>query len=175
MDFNIQHTLTGDFDTVVRTALDERIFPILQARMQTVIEIEALEVRREGATLHRRIRYLPKPLIQSVGPKKIEPKSLEWIEVSRFDFNTLKGEFENQATSRKLKPMLVNHGTLAFERLPDGKVQRTVAGSLELKVGLLLRPFVPIALRLIHKNAAAILDDEARVLQQVLDEGLLKP
>lgn len=168
MRFEIKHTFRHPPEAVAAAMFDPAAGALLSQRMSTIIEVEALSRSETGRVLEARTRYLPVPLIRKVGPKTVEPRWMEWVAELRFDHATLSGTFRNLPTTRKVAQLIENRGELTLRATPAG-TERTLTGELRVKVPLLGR----IAEKIIHKNAVEILDDEARVLEQLIGEGLV--
>lgn len=168
MRFEIRHTFRHSPTAVAAAMFDPAAGAFLSERMSTIIEVESLSRGESAGVLDARTRYLPVPLIRKVGPKTVEPKWMEWVAELRFDRRTLHATFRNVPTNRKVANLMDNAGEITLRATPDG-TERTLTGELRVKVPLLGR----IAEKIIHKNAVEILDEEARILQQLLDEGKL--
>jgi uncharacterized membrane protein len=164
MRFEIEHRFPADPKTVIAKMFDPEIGPVLAAEMKNIQEIENISQTREGTVLTARTRYLPAPLIAKVGPLRVEPRWMEWIAEFQFDEATSTGSFKNIPTTGRVAKLMDNHGTIEFRRAPDGSTIRTLKGELKIKVMILGR----IAEKIIHKNAVAILDEEAEVMRRLL-------
>jgi len=164
MKFELRHTFDFPVEEVERVLFGEELLAILTRRMSTIIEIEALTMERTGDRLTRRIRYLPEPIIKSVGVKKVEPEWMEWVEESEYDYATHRGTFANIPARNRIAEVMKNHGTLTLRELPGGRCERVLLGELRVKVFVVGK----IAERIIHSNAARILDEEAAILKEVL-------
>lgn len=164
MKFELRHTFDHPLEEVERVLFSEELLEILTQRMGTIIEIEALTNERVGDRLTRRIRYLPEPIIKSVGVKKVEPEWMEWVEESSYDYSTHRGTFANIPARNRIAEVMKNSGTLTLTELPGGRCERVLHGDLRVKVFMVGK----IAERIIHSNAAKILDEEAAILKQVL-------
>ncbi len=165
MKFELRHTFSHPIEEVERVLFSEELLAILTQRMGTIIEIEALTNERVGDRLTRRIRYLPEPIIKSVGVKKVEPEWMEWVEESHYDYAVHRGTFANIPARNRIAEVMKNSGTLTLRALPGGGCERVLLGDLKVKVFMVGK----IAERIIHSNAAKILDEEAAILKQVLD------
>ena len=164
MQFRIEHRFPGSPTSVAAKMFSPDIGPILSERMSTIIEVEGLAQTREGDLLRARTRYLPVPLIKRVGPKRVEPRWMEWIAEFEFDKTSGKGSFRNIPTTAQVARLMDNHGTIELHAVPGGETLRVLEGELRIKVPLLGR----IAEKIIHKNAVSILDDEAEVMRALL-------
>jgi hypothetical protein len=133
---------------------------------------EAVVQSREdkGNVVTRKVRYRPKPIIESIGPKKIPPEYLAFIEESVFDLEHKRLEFKNVPTVGGVARHLSNRGTMVFRDV-GGECERTTSGELDItNLPFLLRPLGGIAERIIHGEAQKLLDMEAKVLQQFLEQ-----
>jgi hypothetical protein len=170
MHFEFTHTFQAPVAAVQKAMLDERFPAFLLQHHGKMEEAVVLERKDEGQTVRRRVRYRPRPIIESVGPKKIPPEYLAFVEESTFDLAGSRLEFRNVPTVAGVAKHLVNRGTMTFRDV-GGKCERRTQGSLEIvELPFLLRPLGPIAERIIHGEAQKLLDAEARVLAQFLAE-----
>ena len=160
MKFELRHTFDGDLAAVEAALLDPALPAYLKQHMKLVTEIAPLERQDEGETVRRRVRYVPVPLIQHIGPKKVPPGAMAWVEESTYDRRAHRMEFRNISDHPKLRSLLDNSGTLSLHDLGGGRTERVVAGELKVKVMLLGR----IAEKIIHSEAEKILGEEAKVL-----------
>ena len=169
MKFEIKHAFRQDPRTVAEAMLSDAVGPHYTERMTTIIEVEGLSRDEDGERLRVRNRYLPVPLIRRVGPKRVDPKWMEWIAELDFDRGTSEGTYRNLPTTGRVAKLPHNQGTLSLEGAPGGGTTRILRGELKVKVMLLGR----VAEKIIYKNAVKILDEEAKILQELLDEGLV--
>jgi len=164
MKFELRH----DFDVPVaeleRVLFHDGLSAILAERMTTILEIEPMSVSSEGNRMSRRVRYLPVPLIKSVGVKKVEPEWMEWLEESTYDFSTHTGTFRNIPARHRIAHVMRNQGTLELRPTSRGGSQEVLRGELTINVFLVGR----LAEKVIHYNAVKILQDQARVVAEVL-------
>ena len=169
MKFEFKHDYDVPVEELERILFHDDLFDLLKERMSTIIDVEPLTVSRTGDRMERRVRYLPVPMIKSVGPIKVEPEWMEWYEESNYDFKTHSGQFKNVAARRKIAGILHNVGTL--ELRPNGRGGSTeyMRGELKVKVFMVGR----IAEKVIHSNAMKILAEQARVVGDVIREEIL--
>jgi hypothetical protein len=170
MHFELKHTFDAPVEQVLEAMFDPKLADFLKANMKLIKDIKPIERIEEGNLVRRRVRYVPVPIISSVGPKKIPPEALAWVEESTYDRAARQIRFKNIGEHEKVRKHLENGGTLTFRDV-GGKTERVVAG--ELKVGslpFLLRWLAPIAERIIYSNAQDILNEEAKVFASFLVE-----
>lgn len=74
MRFEKRQFLDGTVDEVERAMLDPRYLDYLLQHHGVLLEVQALERTEEGPLVRRRVRYRPRPVIPSVGPKQV-PRS----------------------------------------------------------------------------------------------------
>ena len=157
MKFELKHTFDAPIDTVTREFLNPELFPFLKENMpKTMVSIEPVERQDKEGAISRKTRYRPQPLIKHIGPKKVTPDMMAWVEESTYDKSARVLRFRNVPDSGRLRNLLVNEGTITFRDL-GGKTERTVQGELKVKVFLLGL----IAEKMIYKNAQDILNEEA--------------
>jgi hypothetical protein len=164
MDFQLRSEFPFPLETVAAALYDKALLPFLAKEMALVREIERLEQTDDGTTVRRRVRYQPVPLIEKVGPKKVPPAAMAWIEESTFDRRSNRAEFVNVAVVEKVRKLLDNSGTIALRDLGNGRTERVISGKLKVKVPLL----GSIAEKLIYANAEKILQEERAVFLRYL-------
>jgi len=164
MKFELAHTFETSIENLERILFSDGLADVLKARMTTLIDCKVLSVSRDGDRLKRRVRYLPQPIIRSVGPKKVEPEWMEWVEESEYDFKSHTGRFKNIPARQRIAAVLKNEGTIELLPLGPGRCRQVLKGDLTVNVFVVGK----VAERIIHSNAARILDDEARVVGEMI-------
>ena len=169
MRFEKRQFLDGTVDEVERAMLDPRYLDYLLQHHAVLLEVQALEHKEEGFLVRRRVRYRPRPVIPSVGPKQVPPEWFAFVEQSTYDRNRKEMTFSNIPTSQAISRMLVNTGSLRLR--PSGtRTERTLEGEIKLQLPFLLKPLAMIGERLIHSEGLKILDAEAPVLNRWMAE-----
>jgi hypothetical protein len=173
MRFESRQRITGSVDEVERAMLDPRYPDFLLKNHGVLLEVQALEVKDEGDKVRRKVRYRPKPVIATIGPKRVPPEWFAFVETSTYDKKKKELTFTNVPTSNTISKMLVNTGTL---RLKDvgGVTERTMEGEISLKLPLLMKPLAMIGEKVIQSEGLKILDGEAPVLTRFIAEVLRK-
>ncbi len=169
MKFEIRHRFDAPVEEVERVLFHPDLAPLLVQRMDLILGIEPLESSRSGEVLTRRVRYSPKPTIERIGTKKVQPEWLVWVEESRYDFSRHQGEFRNVPVHPSIAEYLENRGALQLVRHGAGGCEQVLSGELTVKVFMVGRIAEPI----IKSNAVKILDQQAAAMQQIITEGLL--
>ncbi|HVP62762.1 MAG TPA: DUF2505 family protein [Myxococcaceae bacterium] len=169
MRFEKRQFLDGTVEEVERAMLDPRYLDYLLQHHGVLLEVQALERTEEGSLVRRRVRYRPRPVIPSVGPKQVPPEWFAFVEQSTYDRNRKEMTFSNVPTSHAISRMLVNTGSLRL-RPSGGRTERTLEGEIKLQLPFLLKPLAMIGERLIHAEGLKILDAEAPVLNRYLAE-----
>ena len=159
MKFKFEHIFDADMETVVGCFLDPELPAYLMENMSTVQAIEPLSIEEEGGLVRRKVRYQPVPLIKRVGPKKVDPKWMCWVEESIYDRARRRMEFSNVPITDFVAKRMSNSGTVTLTEAGAGKTLRIIEGELRIKFPLLGR----IAERIIYKDAAKIINEEAEV------------
>ena len=163
MRFEIISYFEHPLEAVEAGMLDRDVNRQVAERMDTLLELEPLVLDDGGDVVRRKVRYLPKPMIKRVGPKKVEPRWMEWTEESEFDRRRHSMTFRNVPRVAKIRALMENTGTVTLTPSGDG-TRRVVRGELRIKVPILGR----LAEKIIHKTGRSIVDEEARVLNEVL-------
>ena len=173
MRFESRQRIMGTVDEVERAMLDPRYADFLLKHHGVLLEVQTLEVKDEGAKVRRKVRYRPKPVIGSIGPKKVPPEWFAFVESSTYDKKKKELSFTNVPTSNSISKMLVNTGTL---RLRDvgGATERTMDGEISLKLPFLMKPLAIIGEKVIQSEGLKILEGEAPVLNRFIAEVLRK-
>jgi len=169
MRFEKRQFLDGTVEEVERAMLDPRYLDYLLQHHGVLLEVQALERKEEGPLVRRRVRYRPRPVIASVGPKQVPHEWFAFIEQSTYDRNRKEMTFSNVPTSQAISRMLVNTGTLRL-RASGARTERTLDGEIKLQLPFLLKPLAIIGERLIHSEGLKILDAEAPVLNRYIAE-----
>ncbi len=169
MHFEFTHRFRAPVEKVQRAMLDDGFPTFLLQHHPKMMEAAVQSREDKGNVVTRKVRYRPKPIIESVGPKKIPPEYLAFIEESTFDLDKKRLEFKNVPTVAGVARHLSNSGTMMFREV-GGECERVTTGELVItNLPFLLRPLGAIAERIIHMEAHKLLDQEAQVLQQFLD------
>jgi hypothetical protein len=174
MRFETRQRVQGTVDEVERSLLDERYAPFLLKHHGVLLEVVPMERREDGDRVHRKVRYRPKPVIESIGPRKVPPEWFAFIETSTYDKKRRELTFSNVPTSNQISKMLVNTGTLRLRDAGGGQTERTVDGEISLKLPFLLKPLAMIGERVIHSEGLKLLDGEVPVLNRFIAEVLRK-
>ncbi len=169
MRFEARHKYQGTLAEVEAALLDDRYTDFLLKHHGVLLEAKVLEKQDDGTRVKRKIRYRPKPVIGSIGPKKVPPELFAFIEDSTYDRTRHELTFKNTPTSHTISSMLHNVGTL---RLRDvgGICERTMDGEISLKLPFLLKPVALIGEPLIQREGLKILDGEVPVMNRFLNE-----
>jgi hypothetical protein len=173
MRFESRQRIMGTVDEVERAMLDERYFDFLLKHHGVLLEVQPLEIKDEGDKVRRKVRYRPKPVIASIGPKKVPPEYFAFIETSTYDKRKKELSFTNTPTSNTISKMLVNTGTLRLRDI-GGMTERTMDGEISLKLPMLMKPLAMIGEKVIQSEGLKILDGEAPVLNRFITEVLRK-
>lgn len=167
MKYRLEHEFPCDGTTLLRTLFDRSVVERLLPRLTRIIEAETLSWSEEDGRIRRRVRYLPVPAIRAVGPKKVEPRWMEWIEESEADLTTGVVTYRNIPTTPGVAALLKNRGEMRIRAGRDGSSIREVSGELRVEVFVL----GAIAERLIYSYAKEILDEEARAVKALIREA----
>jgi hypothetical protein len=171
MKFEVRQRIQGTLEEAERAMLDERYPQFLLKHHGVLLEVELLERSEEGQLVRRKVRYRPKPVIQSIGPKQVPPEWFAFVENSIYDRNRKELSFTNVPTTQKISRTLLNNGVLRL-RGASGGVERTVEGEIKLNLPFLLKPLAMIGERIIQAEGLKILDGEVAVLNKFIGEVL---
>lgn len=174
MRFETRQRIQGTVDEVERALLDERYFEFLLKHHGVLLELAPIEVKTEGDLVKRKVRYRPKPVIESIGPKRVPPEWFAFIETSTYDKRRKELTFTNTPTSGTISKMLVNTGTMRFRDLGAGQTERTMDGEISLKLPFLMKPLALIGEKVIQGEGLKILDNEIPVLNRFISEVIRK-
>jgi hypothetical protein len=173
MRFESRQRITGTVDEVERAMLDPRYFEFLLKHHGVLLEVQPLEIKDEGEKVRRKVRYRPKPVIASIGPKRVPPEWFAFVETSTYDKRKKELSFTNVPTSHSISKMLVNTGTLRLRDI-GGMTERSMDGEISLKLPFLMKPLALIGEKIIQSEGMKILDGEAPVLNRFISEVLRK-
>ncbi|WP_164015125.1 hypothetical protein [Pyxidicoccus trucidator] len=174
MRFETRQRIQGTVDEVERALLDERYFEFLLKHHGVLLELQPLEVKTEGDLVRRKVRYRPKPVIQSIGPKQVPPEYFAFIETSTYDKRRKELSFTNVPTSNTISKMLVNTGKLSLRDVGGGQTERSLDGEITLKLPFLMKPLAMIGEKIIQSEGLKILDNEVPVLNRFIAEVIRK-
>lgn len=170
MRYCLEHQFPCDGVTLMRTLFERGISERLLPRLSRILEAETLSWKEENGRIRRRVRYLPVPAIKAVGPKKVDPRWMEWIEESEADLAAGIVRYRNVPTTPGVARLLKNQGEMRVRSGREGGSVREVSGELRVEVFLL----GIIAERLIYSYAKEILDEEALATANLILEGGIK-
>ena len=165
MKYRFEHEFACDRDMLIRTMFEKGVATRLLTNMKAVEQAEELSWEERGSRVVRRVRYLPVPMIKSIGPKKVEPRWMEWVEESEVDLATGAATYRNVPTTGKVAELLKNFGTIQFVSAGPGRSKRILEGELKVLVFLV----GAVAERVIHGHAKTLVDEEARALQTYVE------
>jgi hypothetical protein len=165
-NFSVVHTFRAAPHVVAEAMLDPALPGFLREHHEMIEDAASEEHRDDGALVQRRVRYRPRPFLERLGPKKIPPEYLAFVEETTFDRRSLTGSFENRALRAAVRRHLVNRGTVTLREAGEGRTERRIEGVLEL-VALppLLRPLRAWVHRVLRAEAERLLEIEARCLE----------
>jgi hypothetical protein len=169
MEFEFRHNFPCQVEDLERVLFHDGLPALFVKNMSTIREIEPLKVERSGKVLKRRVRYLPEPIIKSIGIKKVEPEWMEWHEESTYDFSNHTGSFRNIPARYRIAAVMENTGTLEVRPNRQGGCTEILKGRLIVKVFLVGK----LAEKVIHANAVKILEEQAAVVEKILRDKSL--
>ncbi len=164
MKFRFEHEFDVDVERLEEAMFSEELPAFLKEHMPSLKDMEVLERREEGERLMRKVRYEPVPLIEKVGPKRVPPEAMIWVEESSYDRKRKVLDFKNVPTHPKVRGLMKNYGTVELQSAGPGKSRRTMQGELKVSVPILGR----VAEKIIFKTAGKVIEEEAKALEQFL-------
>lgn len=170
MKFEHRARIQGSVDEVEKAMLDERYLDFLLKNHGVLLEAKKIEIREDGNKVHRKIRYLPKPVIKSVGPREVPPEYFAFIENSTYDKSKKELSFSNVPTSGAISKMLLNTGVMRLRDVGGGQTERTMDGEIKLQLPFFLKPLAMVGEKVIHGEGLKILDGEVPVLNKFIAE-----
>ncbi|MHB8872147.1 MAG: SRPBCC family protein [Myxococcaceae bacterium] len=170
MRFEQKQRINGTIAEIEAALFDDRYLEFLLKHHGVLLEVQLLEKKDEGDKVRRKVRYRPRPVIKSIGPKTVPPEWFAFIETSTYDKARHELSFSNVPTTGQISKMLVNTGTLRLKDVGGGQTERTMEGEIALKLPFFLKPLGMIGERVIHSEGMKILDAEPPVLNRFIAE-----
>ncbi|MCD6497984.1 MAG: DUF2505 family protein [Deltaproteobacteria bacterium] len=165
MKFKFEHRFDVPVEELEQAMFAEDLPAFLQEHMPSLKGIEVLERQDSENAIQRKVRYEPVPLIKKVGPKKVPPEAMIWVEQSKYDRSRHEMTFENMPTHPKVKNLMTNKGTVRLMASGSGSM-RVLEGELKVSVPLLGR----VAEKIIFKTAGKVVEEEAAALKKFIAE-----
>src|SRR5947209_7618044 len=110
MNFKLEHTFDAPVDEVLQALADPGFVGFLRARMKMMKAIEPLDRQEREGGVSWKLRCTPQPIIEHVGPKKISPESLAFVQEMSIDNRAKSASFKNVAEHPKVRKHLENGG-----------------------------------------------------------------
>ncbi len=164
MKFKFEHGFDVSLEELESAMFHEDLPPFLMEKMESLKEMDVLDRKDDGDVIERKVRYVPVPLIKKVGPKKVPPEAMIWVEHSRYDKKKKEMTFENIPTHPKVVKLMSNKGVIQLRSKGDGKSERVMSGELKVGVPILGR----VAEKMIFKTAGKVIEEEAEALRAFL-------
>ncbi len=164
MKFRFENEFDVDVDSLEEAMFSEGLPAFLKEHMPSLRDMEVLERKEEGNLLRRRVRYVPVPLIEKVGPKRVPPEAMIWIEESTYDRSRKVMTFRNVPTHPKVAGLMRNEGTIRLQAKGPGRSLRVMEGELKISVPLLGK----VAERIVFKTAGKVVEEEVAALKAFL-------
>ena len=169
MRFEIRHVFDAPREKVEQTLFgDADYMKFLLENHDVLLELETKERVESDSEIRRKVRYRPKPVIKSIGPKTVPPEWFAFTEESVWNKGSHSGTFHNIPTTGKVAKMMLNKGTITIKDMGGGKTERVIAGDLKLDLPFLIKMLAPIGEAIIHSEAVKLLDGEAAVMRRWL-------
>jgi hypothetical protein len=170
MKFELKHTFDASVDAVIDALTDPEFPQFLKQRVTLMSDIKPVDRKEVAGRLDWRWRCVPVPMIKKVGPKEVPAEALAFIQESSLDRASRRLSFQNVAEHPKVKAHLESAGLMTFRDL-GGRTERILSGELKVtNLPFLLKPLGPVAERIIYSNAEDLLNEEAKVFGQFLQQ-----
>lgn len=164
MKFKFEHGFDVSVEELEAAMFHEDLPSFLVEKMESLKEMEVLERKDNGEVIERKVRYVPVPLIKKVGPKKVPPEAMIWVEHSKYDKRKKEMTFDNVPTHPKVVKLMSNKGAIQLRSLGEGRSERVMSGELKVGVPILGR----VAEKIIFKTAGKVIEEEAEALKAFL-------
>jgi len=174
MKFEARHVFAATLEEIEASFVDERYASFLLQHHPSVQAIQVLEVRLQHTRLLRRVRCLTKPVIQTIGPKKVEPGWFSFVAYSTYDFETKVLHFCNEPDNKHVRSMFSNQGEFQFSAL-GAQTERIASGNISLCLPKRFRLLAPVGEYLIRREGLKILSGEIPVMERFVREVLRPP
>ena len=174
MRFESRQRVNGTVAEVEAALTDPGYLEFLLKHHGVLLEVQLIEKKDDGVKIVRKVRYRPKPVIESIGPKKVPPEFFAFIETSTWDRNKKELTFVNVPTSQKISAMMENSGVLRLREVSGG-CERSMDGEIKLKLPFLLKPLAMVGEAVIQREGLKILDAELPVLNRYITEVIRAP
>ncbi len=174
MHFEARQRISGTVAEVEAALIDEKYLDFLLKHHGVLLEVALVERKDDGVCINRKVRYRPKPVIESIGPKKVPPEFFAFIETSTWDRNKKELKFVNVPTSNKISSMMENTGVLRL-RDAGGQCELTMDGEIKLKLPFFLKPLAMVGEAVIQREGLKIFDAQQPVLNRFIAEVIRAP
>jgi hypothetical protein len=166
MRFKFEHTFDVGVEDLEKAMFNPALPEFLEKNMGSLKEMKVLEREESDASIDRKVRYVPEPLIKKVGPKKVPPEAMIWVENSHYDKSSREMSFDNVPTHPQVVKLMTNKGTIKLHEVAPGRSKRVMEGELKVKVPILGR----VAEKMIFKTAKKVIEEEAKALADFLEQ-----
>jgi hypothetical protein len=174
MKFETRQRIRGTVAEVEQALAHPDYVAFLLKHHGVLLEAQVLEMSDGGGRIQRRVRYRPRPVIRSIGPREVPPEWFAFVETSTYDRARRELHFQNVPTTHGISKMMLNSGTLRLRDLGGG-CERTIEGEVKLVLPLLLKPLGLVGEKIISSEGLKILDGEVPVLDRFLAEIIRRP
>ncbi len=174
MHFEARQRINGSVAEAEAALIDEKYLDFLLKHHGVLLEVALIEKKDDGVRIERKVRYRPKPVIDSIGPKRVPPEFFAFIETSTWDRSKKELRFTNVPTSNRISKMMENSGVLRLRDV-NGQCERTMDGDIKLKLPFLMKPLAVIGEAIIQREGLKILDAELPVLNRYIAEVIRAP
>ncbi len=174
MHFEARQRINGTVAEAEAALTDEKYLDFLLKHHGVLLEVALIDKKDDGVRIERKVRYRPKPVIDSIGPKRVPPEFFAFIETSTWDRSKKELRFVNVPTSNRISKMMENTGVLRLRDV-NGQCERTMDGEIKLKLPFLMKPLAIIGEAVIQREGLKILDAELPVLNRYIAEVIRAP
>jgi hypothetical protein len=174
MKFEVRHVLAATLPEIEASFVDERYTSFLLQHHPAVQAVQVLETLLQKNCLLRRVRYVPKPAIQTIGSQQVNPRWFSFVAHSTYDFEKKVLYFANEPDNEHIRSVFTNQGEFQFSPLGN-QTERVALGDISLCLPKRLRFLAPVGEYLIRREGLKILSGEIPVMERFAKEVLRAP
>lgn len=169
MHFEVEHLFDAPIEAVEAAMFHPEYNSFLLERSDLLASAALESFEDDGMHIRRRVHLAPRPSIDHIGSKRVDPELFAFVEDSTWDRRTRKLSFRNIPTAASVAAKVINQGEVTLLALTPERTKRVARIEIKLhSMPLLARPFTPMIEQLLSREARRLLDGEARVMSEWL-------